>query len=394
MGERTWSAQRDETQYLDNFEKAAYEMTRKVFLTPMHTFATLDDDLYGTRAGDNQVKTLSIRKADREGHTADAIADALFRITLAVRFRRRGEQQSANVLRLISTLIEGRGEQCLHGLLLTADRGYGSIALIRTLLRHGIGSIVMPQHLLRCHPFVGRSFLRITRHDENEDESDLDEVSDKEDDNGAVRDNDDLEESSSETEICEANEPLSSRNSAPDARRTELDRRRKFVVNEFPDAGPASFFAVKSVTSSGGGRSGRSDVTAVAVREHGTKYFSNVLRFMYSVPSVMARSLETWIAVPRTETVVHMLFSKRDDSGRIVTPSPTSSSEKDVVERLLLQKCTVLTIGQRCADWFILRQLELREQSPGKFSSQTAKFVSALVCSHDPLLMRSARPRG
>jgi hypothetical protein len=145
MGERTWSAQRDETQYLDSFEKAAYEMTRKVFLTPMHTFATLDDDLYGTRASDNQVKTLSMRKADREGHTADVIADALFRITLAVRFRRRGEQQSANVLRLISTLIEGRGEQCLHGLVLTADRGYGSIALIRTLLRHGIGSIlVMP----------------------------------------------------------------------------------------------------------------------------------------------------------------------------------------------------------------------------------------------------------
>jgi hypothetical protein len=38
----------------------------------------------------NQVKTLSARKADREGHCADAIADALFRITIFVRFRRRG----------------------------------------------------------------------------------------------------------------------------------------------------------------------------------------------------------------------------------------------------------------------------------------------------------------
>jgi hypothetical protein len=32
-------------------------------------------------ATDNQVKTLSARNADREGHCADAIADALFRIT-------------------------------------------------------------------------------------------------------------------------------------------------------------------------------------------------------------------------------------------------------------------------------------------------------------------------
>jgi hypothetical protein len=92
MRESTWRTQRDETQYLGNFEKTAYEMTRKVFLTPMQLFATLDDDLYGTEASDNQVKTLSLRKADREGHTADAIADALFRVTLAVRFRRRGEQ--------------------------------------------------------------------------------------------------------------------------------------------------------------------------------------------------------------------------------------------------------------------------------------------------------------
>ena len=66
-------------------------MTCTVFINPVHTLATLDDDLCGTRAGDNQVKSLSIRKADREGHTADAIVDALFRVKLIVRFRRRGK---------------------------------------------------------------------------------------------------------------------------------------------------------------------------------------------------------------------------------------------------------------------------------------------------------------
>ena len=146
----------------------------------------------------------------------------------------------------------------------------------------------MPKHLLRCHPFVGRSFLRVTRHDESEDESENDEVSDEDGENGPVGDNDYHESSGSEADIFDANEPLASRNSASDDRTTELDRRHSFVVDDFPDAGPASYFAVKSVKPLGGGRSGRSDVTAVAVREHGTKHFCNVLRFIFSVPFAMA----------------------------------------------------------------------------------------------------------
>ena len=65
-------------------------MKCNVSVNPVHTLATLDDDLYGTRAGDNQVKSINSRKADQERHTADSIADAFFRITLMVRFRRRG----------------------------------------------------------------------------------------------------------------------------------------------------------------------------------------------------------------------------------------------------------------------------------------------------------------
>jgi hypothetical protein len=108
----------------------------------------------------------------------------------------------------------------------------------------------------------------------------------------------------------------------------------------------------------------------------------------------VARSLETWIAVPRTETVVHLLFSKRDDTGRMVTPSQTSSSEKDGVEQLLLQRCDILTIGSDVVIGLFCDCFELREQSPGNFLSQTAQIMRAFVCSHDPPVMRSARPRG
>lgn len=214
------------------------------------------------RASDNRVKTLSARTADREGHTADVIVDALFRVTLAKRFRRRGEQQCDNARRLISTFIDVRGDNSLHGLVLTADRGYGNLSLIRSLLLHGISSIlVMPQHLIRCHPFVGRSFLRVTRQDENEGVSDPDKSSDEdiaqiglpEDHADPLLSTDsqrtstaatapppnlltqsnsgnDLEDNSSEDESYEGNDV-----------RMQIDRRRKFVIDDSSDAVPAPF---------------------------------------------------------------------------------------------------------------------------------------------------------
>lgn len=68
---------------------------------------TLDDDQFGARESDNQVKMLSARKADKEGHLADVIVDALFRILSAIRFRRRGESQSDSATKLVSLWMEG-----------------------------------------------------------------------------------------------------------------------------------------------------------------------------------------------------------------------------------------------------------------------------------------------
>lgn len=77
-GESVECSQRDQTVPLSVFEMAAYSMSCRVFLSPSYTFATLDDDLYSIRASDNQVKTISARKTDKEGHYIDAIADSLF----------------------------------------------------------------------------------------------------------------------------------------------------------------------------------------------------------------------------------------------------------------------------------------------------------------------------
>lgn len=48
-------------------------MSRIICLSPNYIIVTLEDDLHGTRAKHNQVKSMSARKAEKEVHTADTI---------------------------------------------------------------------------------------------------------------------------------------------------------------------------------------------------------------------------------------------------------------------------------------------------------------------------------
>ena len=145
---------------IEQFEKSSYRMSCRVFFVSDHSMITLDDDLYGTRANDCQVKTLSARKADREGHCAIVVADALFRTTLGVRFLRRGEPQDVCVDKLLESLLADRGELNINKVVLTADRGFGKLDNISKLSEHGFNVIyILKEHLLPCHPFVGLSFL-------------------------------------------------------------------------------------------------------------------------------------------------------------------------------------------------------------------------------------------
>lgn len=76
-------------------------MSRSVCLSPNNTLVTINDDLYYTRARDEQVKSISNRKEDKKGYTADKICGALFSTTLGVRSRRCGEYQALNLKKLL-----------------------------------------------------------------------------------------------------------------------------------------------------------------------------------------------------------------------------------------------------------------------------------------------------
>lgn len=75
--------------------------------------------------------------------------------------------QAEHVLTLVLAILEGREGQTVHSLIVTADRGYGKMLLMRELLCLRVGSAtVMREHRVRCHPFNGRSFLNVTRNEE------------------------------------------------------------------------------------------------------------------------------------------------------------------------------------------------------------------------------------
>ena len=111
-----------------------------------------------------------MRKADREGHSADAVADALFCITSTVWFRRREEEQTLNIEKLIEALLETRKEKKLTEFITTADRGCGNFSMVEGLERRGIGFVsIMLKSLLRCHLFVGVSHFISAQQDLREE---------------------------------------------------------------------------------------------------------------------------------------------------------------------------------------------------------------------------------
>lgn len=142
-------------------------MVRNVFYGRTQLFDTLNDNIFGTRAVDNQFKTLSNKKADRGAETSDVIADGLFRIVHGIHLRRRVEINENAVSKLMLPLLEGGVEQAFNVLTFTADRGYGNERFTNELHQSGVRVILFwLDHLLRCHPFSAQSFFHIGPHDE------------------------------------------------------------------------------------------------------------------------------------------------------------------------------------------------------------------------------------
>lgn len=148
-----WNYLRDQTKHLTEFECLTLREVEMIFPS-VHMFETLDVDHFGSHAADNPIKTIYPRKADEEGHCTDVLDDAIFRIVLGLRFRRRGEGQDNYVRRLFQKMVDGRGELSLVGLTVTEYRGYGKEITMTSISGLGIGCMfVLPELFFGVPPF-------------------------------------------------------------------------------------------------------------------------------------------------------------------------------------------------------------------------------------------------
>ncbi|PXF42597.1 hypothetical protein BWQ96_07692 [Gracilariopsis chorda] len=308
-----WNRQRDQTQQYSEFELLAFRTTQKIFFLTSNLLVTLDDDLFGTRACDNQVKTLSARKGDKEGHSADTVADALFRVLLTLRFWRQGEKNTDSVNNMLGSLLDGRSEEALNACHVTADRGYGKWSFQEIIPRHGLSCVMfMAEHLIECHPSVAKSFLLPCKEYELTDEECGEET---------ISGHDGLASTVAPTEnilprgsdsVNEQNSTLPKRNTFDECNVNDSRLRYcpgVFVVDESPGLGNEYYCATKLVA--GMAKKVRTDrMMAIAVREHGTEKYAKVLRFVYIIPNPLQKALHTWILVPKTAVLSsNVLFS-------------------------------------------------------------------------------------
>lgn len=80
----------------------------------------------------------------------------------------------------------------------------------------------------------------------------------------------------------------------------------------------------------------------------------------------MSDGLKNWVAVPQQSAFSNLLFSKRTDNGRVAWPLPGVTESKGLLKINLNERCLVLSIRQRCADWFILSQFRVTGTNAGK----------------------------
>lgn len=206
----------------------------------------------------------------------------MFRITLSVRFRHRGESQINNVKKPLNIFTETRDDISLNGLIATADRSCESMFLLKTFAVFDIDSImIMLQHRNRCHPFVGRSFLRASRMDEcNNGASEIESSSS----NTQAVNRAGTHSMSAQVPKIETNSDKELLNGTQQHNKSSSNYWRDgFIVEDSGDSDLAALFARKQIRTYCSGKRQR-QVTAGLVRDCRSAEYSNILTFLYEVP--------------------------------------------------------------------------------------------------------------
>lgn len=148
----TWMRRGRFLRKINDLEVAIFKPSVEMLLNLKDGSIVVDDELIGSRAGDVELKTLSARKAGKDGPVADCVGCGMTAMVLGMRLRVKGEAQEDNVTKLLSTLPEiTSAEQSLR---VHFDRGYGKMQLVLFIASRLYDISTIASKTGSRHPFI------------------------------------------------------------------------------------------------------------------------------------------------------------------------------------------------------------------------------------------------
>jgi hypothetical protein len=269
----------------------------------------VDDELISSRANDVELKTVSSRKSGKDGPVSDCLSNSLSNVMFDMCLRTKGISQEENVDRLLDTI--GASSSVTNNLTVAFDRGYGKFSRVESVAKRNLNILTIANVFGARHPFIS----------------------------------------------SEQWEPVSKRWAAKGVPASEINQRKDlckaFMLDENSMLGAEVRIAKRSVRGK--------EVFAVAVRDIFDRNAAckDIKFFVTTITKPRVTAPYTFVAVPKTGRLCpNILFSDTRDV----------SDKRKMVEQLLLTNCVPLTIGQRCADWFLLRGQLLSGTIAGKLT--------------------------
>lgn len=96
----------------------------------------------------------------------------MYRVVFSLRFKRRGKYQTESVNKLLKDIFDGEGADVLNSCIVTTDRGYRKEAIMEVISYLGLSYVyILPENILRSHPFVRASITNLHREDNENTEN-------------------------------------------------------------------------------------------------------------------------------------------------------------------------------------------------------------------------------
>ena len=150
--EATWMRRGVMLRELAPLEKEMFAKSIDTLMPKCNAHLVIDDELIGSRAKDVKSKTVSNRKAGKEGPVADCVACSFTSVLYGVRLRIRGEKMVDNIHSLVDTLPKITCTD--ENIRLTFDRGYGTLKFIEDTSAKNYKISTIATTVGSRHPFL------------------------------------------------------------------------------------------------------------------------------------------------------------------------------------------------------------------------------------------------